>query len=511
MIRTAKTLAFDQLVPDPDNERTETPDKEAIARLADSIRQHGILQRLLVRPVNGKFMVVAGHRRLEAAKAAGLEAVPVEVRDIDEEEAKALQIVENLHREDVTPLDEAKAFDRLRSEDRTIEDVAAIVGHNARYVAQRLSLVSLIPEARKALAGRRISLGTAYLLARIGNAKVQKEALRSVETNADEPMSVARARSIIEEGFELNLAEAPFDANDAQLVPDAGACLSCPKRASNQPLLFDGADREARCTDPVCFRKKAKATFRRKAQELKAEDHAVHGAKESTESFFVHGYSGWVLAEQWVSPDQRASYDSNLTWGKILAEELKAEEKQTWATHPETGEVIRVFPRTRAIQVARAQGHAWAGATKKREKTKAERRGEKEAKVKRLTEERVNEALRAKLDQVSLDEHAGWLVEAILDSARCDSLRLACHALALKREQEVQTRYGKEKESWRDRLARALEEKTLTPKVVFLKVLTREQGWRHGREGPSLHERLVAELRIDEKEIAKNTRKGAAI
>ena len=86
-----------------------------------------LLQRLLVRPVNGQYMVVAGHRRLRAAQAAGLTQVPVEIRNIDEPTARALQIVENLHREDVTPLEEARAFDRLRGEDRTIEDVAALV------------------------------------------------------------------------------------------------------------------------------------------------------------------------------------------------------------------------------------------------------------------------------------------------------------------------------------------------------------------------------------------------
>jgi len=505
--QATKTLDLDQLVHDPDNERSEAPDREAIARLADSIKLHGILQRLIVRPLkDGRYMVVAGHRRLLAATAAGLEAVPVEIRDIDENEAKALQIVENLHREDVTPLDEAKAFDRLRSEDRMIEDVAAIVGHTPRYVAQRLSLVNLVPEARKALAGRRIALGTAYLLARIANPKVQKEALRSVETDADEPVSVARAQRIIEENFELSLAEAPFDPADAALVPDAGACLACPKRAGNQPLLFESADRDARCTDPACFAKKAKAAFRKKAQDLKAKDHAVHSAKASANEFFVHGYSGWVLKEDWVTPDQRASYDANLTWSKVLGEELKAEEQQTWATHPETGEVVRVFPRAKAMQVARAQGHAWAGAKKKRERSKAEQRAAKEAKIKRLTEEKVNEALRAKLDMVCLDERADWLAEAILDSARCDSLRLACSALGLKREKVVQTRYGKERESWRDRLARAIEERAFTPKVVFLEVLNREQGWHHRTKGTALRERLLAEVRIDVKETAKRVR-----
>jgi len=506
MTRTIRTLDLDQLIPDPDNERTEAPDKEAIARLADSITLHGVLQRLLVRPVNGRFMIVAGHRRLMAAQQAGLKRVPVEIRELDDDAARALQIVENLHREDVTPLDEAKAFERLRSEDRSIGDVAALVGHTPRYVAQRLSLVNLAPDARKALAGRRIALGTANLLARIGNPKVQREALRSVESDADSPISVARARRVIEENFELNLADAPFDPGDENLVKGVPSCMACPKRAGNQPLLFEGADAEARCTDPVCFRKKARAAFRKKARELRADDQVVHAVKASAEEFFVHGYSGPVLKDEWITPEQRASYETNLTWGKILAEELRAQESGTYVTHPDTGEVIRVFPRSKAMQVARAQGHAWAGAKKKRTRTKAEQRAAKEAQIGRLVEEKVNEALRVKLDQVSLDERAAWLAEAILDSARCDSLRLTCSALGLKREKEVQTRYGKEKESWRDRLARAIKEKAFTPKVVFLEVLTREQGWHHRTKGAALRDRLLAELTIDVKEIERKAR-----
>jgi ParB/RepB/Spo0J family partition protein len=257
---TTKTVDLEHLVPDPHNKRSDT-DQEAISRLAASIKQHGILQRLLVRPVNGRFMVVAGHRRLMAAQAAGLKRVPVEIRDIDEETARALQIIENLHREDVTPLDEAKAFDRLRGEDRNIEDIAALVGHSSRYVAQRLSLVNLTSQAKKALRDGSIRLGTAYALARITNAKVQKEALQYVDGDPDNATSVTRARQLIETRFEMCLASAAFDPQDESLVKGVGNCMACPKRAGNQPLLFEGPDREARCTDPVCSHERCPGGF----------------------------------------------------------------------------------------------------------------------------------------------------------------------------------------------------------------------------------------------------------
>jgi ParB/RepB/Spo0J family partition protein len=502
---TTKTVDLEHLVPDPHNKRSDT-DQEAISRLAASIKQHGILQRLLVRPVNGRFMVVAGHRRLMAAQAAGLKRVPVEIRDIDEETARALQIIENLHREDVTPLDEAKAFDRLRGEDRNIEDIAALVGHSSRYVAQRLSLVNLTSQAKKALRDGSIRLGTAYALARITNAKVQKEALQYVDGDPDNATSVTRARQLIESRFEMCLASAPFDPEDESLVKGVGSCMACPKRAGNQPLLFEGPDLEARCTDPVCFSKKVKAAGRKQAKRLQDEDHTVHGIKASKEEFFQQGYRGWDLRDKWITPDQRASYDAKLTWGKVLKEELAQEEHQVYVVHPDSGVVLRIFPRSRAMKVAKEQGHEFAGARKKRKKTAAEKRQETEHKIQRLTEGHVTEALVARLDDVELDAHVDWLVDAILDAARSDSLKRTCQAFGLKREKELESRHGKEKESWRDRLCRAVREEEVTAKKVLMQVLMQEQGWRYrpeGTEQPSLRERLLVEFGIDEVAIGQ--------
>jgi len=504
MIQT-RALPLEHLDPDPHNGRTKS-DKEAIARLVDSIRSHGILQNLLVRPVNGRFMVVAGHRRLMAARAAGLKNVPVEVHDIDEDTARALQIVENLHREDVTPLDEARAFDRLRNEDRTLEDIAVLVGHSARYVAQRLSLINLGPAARKALRTGSVRLGTAYALARITNPKVQRQALREVEGDSGEPMSVARARSILESRFEMSLAEAPFDPDDEKLLKDVPACMACPKRAGNQPLLFDGPDVEARCTDPACFARKVRAAGRQEARALRKEGHVVHGVKESRERFFERGYRGHELKKEWITPVARASYESRLIWGRVLEEELEQEAPRRFVVHPDTGVVVRIFPWSRAIKVAKAQGHEWAGARTKNKLTPAEKRKRTREKNKREEEQRTTERLAARLDEVDLEKHIEWLADAILDAARSDSLRLSCRAFGLRREKEVETPYGKEKESWRDRLVRAVSEKVITPRALLLLVLIHEQGWRYrppGTEASALRDRLIEELDIGRRATGK--------
>jgi len=322
---------------------------------------------------------------------------------------------------------------------------------------------------------------------------------------------VTLSGNLIEQRFEMSLARAPFDPEDDQLLKGSPSCLMCPKRAGNQPLLFEGPDLEARCTDPACFQKKVKAAGTQMAKALKKQGHKVHGVTESRETFFEQGYRGWQLQERWVFPHERASYESNLPWDRILKAELKEEKVQTWVTHPDRGIVLRVFPRSRAMQVARAQGHAFAGARKK--KTPAEKKKNTEQKTRRLAEQKVTEALIARLDEVELDSHVLWLAEAILDSARSDSLRMACQAFGLKREKEVRTNYGTQRETWRDRLVRALNECEVTPPRLFLMVLMLEQGWTwrpSGSKVPSLRERLIGEMGIDESELEQGIRTAPA-
>jgi hypothetical protein len=117
-----------------------------------------------------------------------------------------------------------------------------------------------------------------------------------------------------------------------------------------------------------------KAAGRKKAKRLKDDDHTVHGLKASREEFFEKTYRGFDLKDKWVTPEQRASYETNLTWGKVLKEELAHEDSHTYVTHPDTGIVLRVFPRSRAMKIAKEQGHAWAGARTKTKRTAAEKK-----------------------------------------------------------------------------------------------------------------------------------------
>lgn len=126
-------------------------DEAAIAELAASIAEKGVLQPLLVRPVADGYEIVAGERRFRAAQRAGLSSVPVVVREFDDRETLEVAIVENLQREDLTPVEEARAFKQLLDFGLTQEGVADAVGKSRSAVANTLRLLQLPEKALEAL------------------------------------------------------------------------------------------------------------------------------------------------------------------------------------------------------------------------------------------------------------------------------------------------------------------------------------------------------------------------
>ncbi|HVH76303.1 MAG TPA: ParB/RepB/Spo0J family partition protein [Stellaceae bacterium] len=142
--------------------------EEELEALAQSIREKGILQPLLVRPVAGEeaaYELVAGERRWRAAQRVGLHEVPVLLRAIADSEALEIALVENLQREDLSPLDEAEAYSRLLREfGRTQASLAEAVGKSRSHVANTLRLLSLPPAVRRRLEAGELSAGHARAL-----------------------------------------------------------------------------------------------------------------------------------------------------------------------------------------------------------------------------------------------------------------------------------------------------------------------------------------------------------
>ena len=161
-------VAVESVTADPDQPRQTFHDTE-LAELAQSIRQHGLLQPLVVSPDDdagsGRYRLIAGERRLRAAKLAGLSNVPVVVRSVEDQQRFELALIENLQRTDLSPVEEAKAYARLMSEGgETQEQLAKRLGKGRSRIAQLVRVLKLSAEMQRALERGQISTGHAQAL-----------------------------------------------------------------------------------------------------------------------------------------------------------------------------------------------------------------------------------------------------------------------------------------------------------------------------------------------------------
>lgn len=161
-----------ELRPNPKNPR-QTASADALRELGDSVRAHGVIEPLIVRAVAGVdgYEVVAGSRRLAAARDAGIEHVPVVVKTLSDVEAFDLATIENVQRADMHPVDEALAYAEMRKRPTSVEGIAARVGKTESHVYRRLKLLELETDLQHALHEDRLSLGHAEALLRLSPAK----------------------------------------------------------------------------------------------------------------------------------------------------------------------------------------------------------------------------------------------------------------------------------------------------------------------------------------------------
>lgn len=259
--------------------------EKGMTELIESIKTKGILTPLLVRPNNGRFEIAAGHRRFRAALRLDLAEIPVLIRDMSDNDFLELITIENLQREDVHPLDEAQGYRTLMEKTGLdVPTIAAKVGKSISYVYQRLKFSDLIPEASKAFSEEKITAGHAILIARL-QPDQQKDVLAAIEEDSyqDQIMSVRDVADYIDRHIHLDLNSASFSKKDPDLVPEAGPCISCPKRTGFQPELFPDIKKKDVCTDPGCFNRKVEARMARWIQK-KSEDSDIPPLKLSGDS-----------------------------------------------------------------------------------------------------------------------------------------------------------------------------------------------------------------------------------
>ncbi len=180
--KEAETLAVEAIETNPHQPRKYFSE-ESIDELAESIQAVGVLQPLLIKKDGDINLLIAGERRLRAAKKAGLKEVPVRFIDVDEEEGDRISLIENVQREDLNPMEEAEAYETLRKKYKyTQEKIAGLVGKSRPYIANSLRLLKLEPVVKEMLRREELSISQGKLLLSVkdGNAQI-KQAKRMVD------------------------------------------------------------------------------------------------------------------------------------------------------------------------------------------------------------------------------------------------------------------------------------------------------------------------------------------
>ena len=187
-------------------------DEDALAELANSIRQHGVLQPILVRPMqDGSYRIVAGERRWRAARLAGLTAVPVTIRDMSDEDAMSIALVENLQREDLNPVEEAEGYRHLaQATGWTQEQIAKQVGRSRPAVANALRLLSLPDEVLSLLRDGNITTGHAKAILAIADDDTRIAVAKQV---ADTGMTVREAEKLAQKPAKQEKLKLPRPKN----------------------------------------------------------------------------------------------------------------------------------------------------------------------------------------------------------------------------------------------------------------------------------------------------------
>jgi ParB/RepB/Spo0J family partition protein len=234
----------------------------ALKELIDSVKLHGVIQPIVLRPTGDKkFEVVAGERRFRAALSAELATIPANIRELTDEEAFEVQVTENLQRKDVHPLREAHAYKFLVDKDpvhNTPLELALKFGKTEHYITTRLKLNDLVPDAKKDFQENLMTIGHALIIARLQptdqQAVIRDQAIsyRDGKKQVKFYPPIQELEEHINDSIICSLADAAFKTDDTKLLPKAGACLTCPKRSGANQLFADVKDKD-RCFDPACF------------------------------------------------------------------------------------------------------------------------------------------------------------------------------------------------------------------------------------------------------------------
>jgi len=264
--------------------------------LEKSIKEIGVVQDLTVRPDADGFEIVCGERRFRAAQKAGVKELNCVVRKLTDEEAVQIGLIDNNDRDDVHPMDEAEYYGMLiEKHGYTVKKISELLkSKSVQYVANRLQLLKLIKPAKEKLWKGEMELGHALVICQVP-AEEQKGLLECTEHDNWDYKSPKELQEYVKTDIMRKLKGVRWDLEDAELLPDAGACSACAKRTGANTDLFGDGGTNDRCMDGECFAKKLAAFKEKKLAELKAAGHAVYAISESS---YTRG-TGLMDANKW--------------------------------------------------------------------------------------------------------------------------------------------------------------------------------------------------------------------
>jgi len=452
----------------PFNPRKTFADLE---ELAEDVKRRGVLQPVLVRPLErGMYQLVFGARRYRAAKLAGLQSIPAMVRELGDAEALEIALVENAKRSDVHPLEEADAYRELHTKHGyDVETIAAKVGRSKASVYQRLKLVELGEVGRKAFFAGRLTAATALLFARIGDPATQDGAVEELlkQWDEEEPIPFQEVVWHVQQRFTQDLEHAPFDTTDNTLLGSAGACTSCPKRSGANPDLFSDIKKKDVCTDTACFRTKVANAAERKRREAEAAGHQVLEEKEAKKAL--------SYASPYVKLSDRCyDHPQQKTWAQLL-KKADIERVVAIAEDGAAHELVRAKDAKAALADA---GEEWAkgirtpGARAGAEDSylAEQRKREQEIRIKRAARRRAIELVVANVQDLIEWDRPLWevLLSAALQFGWSDTLK----AVADRREL-LEKKSGQDVAGILRKHAQTLTDREL-PALVLELAITRE-------------------------------------
>lgn len=210
-------LYLDDIIPNRFQPR-EVFDERALKELAVSIREHGVIQPIIVRKVNGKYEIIAGERRYKASALAGLTKIPAIIRDLDDKESSKVALLENLQRKNLSPIEEARTYQKILEIDQmTQEELAKTMGKSQSSVANKLRLLSLPDEVQDALLKEQISERHARSLLNIPDIKKQKEMLKKIINNK---MSVRSLEEEIKQAYPKEESRVAEESEEDKGIPE---------------------------------------------------------------------------------------------------------------------------------------------------------------------------------------------------------------------------------------------------------------------------------------------------